>query len=117
MAGQVKVHAGAKARFRICTNAALKGRSSTTPVGRSSTLHHASERLTAATVELVLERDYGAAVAAEGGDFLQVAVGAGHGHDRPVAVDGVPAGGEVPAPAFGTFADLSGGLPQRFLRQ
>ena len=67
--------------------------------------------------ELVFKRNYGAAVAAEGGDFLQVAVGAGYGHDRPVAVDGVPAGGEVPAPAFGTFADLSGGLPQRFLRQ
>ena len=76
-----------------------------------------SGRHTAAAVELVLERDYGAAVTAEGGDFLQVAIGARHGHDRAVAVDRVSGGGKVPAPALGAFADLSGRLPQGFLRQ
>ena len=47
---------------------------------------------------LVFKGNYGAAVAAEGGDSLQVAVGAGDGHHRAVAVDGVAGGGEVPLP-------------------
>jgi hypothetical protein len=50
------------------------------------------------------------AVAAEGGDALQVAVGLGDGHDRTVAVDGMAAGGEVPFAAFGGALDLSDGM-------
>src|SRR5579871_1345186 len=65
---------------------------------------------------LVFEGNDGATVATEGGDLLQVAVVAGNGHDRAVAVDGMAAGGEIPASALGPFADLSGGLAQGPLR-
>jgi hypothetical protein len=59
--------------------------------------------------ELILQGYNRLAVAAEGGDFLQIAVGLGQGHHWPVAVDGVAAGGKVPASAFGVVLDLSSG--------
>lgn len=59
---------------------------------------------------LVFERDYGAAVAAEGGNFLQAAVGERDGHDRAVAVDGMTAGGKIPASILGVLHGLGGGL-------
>jgi hypothetical protein len=67
---------------------------------------------------LVLEWDHCTAVAAEGGDFLQISVGAGQRHDGTVAVDSVAGGREVPTSTFGMFGDLagSGGLAQGFLR-
>ena len=63
------------------------------------------------SVTLVFEGNDGAAVAAEGGDSLEVAVGPGQGHYGTIAVNGVAGGGEVPASAFGVFGDLGGGLP------
>ena len=65
---------------------------------------------------LVLQRDDRTAVAAEGGDSLQIAVRAGKGHDRAVAINRMAGGGKVPAPAFGMFRDLAGRLAQRLLR-
>src|ERR1700739_2903997 len=67
------------------------------------------------TRPLVFERDHGAAVAAEGGDFPEVAVTAGDGHHRAIAVDRMAGGGEVPASAFGVSAELGGRLAQRLL--
>jgi hypothetical protein len=64
---------------------------------------------------LVLEGYYGAAVAAEGGDALQVAVGAGDGHHGAVAVDGVSGSGEIPASAFGSLGQMRDWLPQSLL--
>ncbi len=55
---------------------------------------------------LIFERDYGAAVAAEGGNFLQAAVGERDGHHRAVAVDGVTVGGKVPASILGVLHGL-----------
>jgi hypothetical protein len=57
---------------------------------------------------LVLEWYDSLAIAAEGGDFLQIAVGLGQGHYGSVAVDRMAAGGKVPASAFGVVLDLSG---------
>ena len=53
---------------------------------------------------LVFQRDYGAAVAAEGGDSLQAAVRAGDGHDGSVAIDGVTGGGKIPASTLGAVS-------------
>ena len=66
---------------------------------------------------LVFQRNHRAAVAAEGGNFLQVAVGAGHGHDRALAVYGVSVGGKIPTPAFGALGHRGGRLGQGFLRR
>jgi len=46
---------------------------------------------------LVFQGHDGFSVAAEGGDFLQVAVGLGQGHHWSVAVNCVAVGCEVPA--------------------
>jgi len=62
------------------------------------------------SMTLVFQWDDGAAVAAEGGDSLQVAVGAGDGHDRAVAIDGVTGGGKIPASALGVLRSLGGRL-------
>ena len=59
---------------------------------------------------LIFQRDYGAAVSAEGGDSLQIAVGAGDGHDRAIAIDGVTGGGKIPASTLGVLGGLAGGL-------
>src|SRR5579859_8166040 len=66
-------------------------------------------------LELIFEGNDRAAIAAEGGDSLQVAVGARNRHHRSVAVDGMAGGSEVPASALGVFRNLSGRLAQRFL--
>jgi hypothetical protein len=65
--------------------------------------------------KLVFERDDRAAITAEGRYFLQFAIRAWHGHDGAVAVDGVSAGGEVPAAALGALGQLAGGLAQGLL--
>src|SRR5208282_1200928 len=57
---------------------------------------------------LFLQGDYGSSVAAEGGYFLQIAVGLRQGHHRAVAVHGMAGGGEVPASALGVLLDLPG---------
>jgi hypothetical protein len=59
---------------------------------------------------LVFEGDDSFAVAAEGGDFLQITVGLGQGHHGAVAVDGMAAGGEVPTSAFRVVREVAGGL-------
>ena len=76
-------------------------------------LAHSRHDAGATRFRLVLQRNDGAAVAAESCDALQVAVGAGQGHNRTVAVDGVSGGGKVPASALGVPSDLCGGLAQR----
>jgi hypothetical protein len=58
--------------------------------------------------DLVSQWDYRPAIAAEGGDFLQVAIGLRQGHHRSVAEDGVAAGGEVPASRFGMLVHVAG---------
>ncbi len=63
---------------------------------------------------LVFERDDSAAVTAEGGDSLQVAVGAGYSHDGAVAIDGVAGGGKVPASALDVLGERRGRLPRGF---
>jgi hypothetical protein len=66
---------------------------------------------------LVFQGDYGAAVAAEGGYSLQIAVGAGDDHYWAVAVDGVTVGGEIPASAFGMLGQVAGRLTRRRWRE
>ncbi len=58
--------------------------------------------------ELIFEGYDGLAVATEGGNSLEVTVGLGQRHHRPVAVDRVAAGGKVPASTVGVVLDLSG---------
>src|ERR1700719_3502484 len=65
---------------------------------------------------LVFQRHDGLAVAAEGGDFLKIAVGLRQRHDRAVTENGVAAGGEVPASAFGVLLDLTGQPANRLRR-
>ena len=64
---------------------------------------------------LILQWNDRTAVAAEGGDALQGSVGAGDGHDRAVAVNGVAGGGKIPAPALGVLGHGRGRLPLGFL--
>jgi hypothetical protein len=45
---------------------------------------------------LIFERDHGSIATAKSGHFHQAPMGLGHGHDRSVAIYGVPGGGEVP---------------------
>ena len=81
----------------MIADAALKGRSSTIVPSVHS------------EAELIFQGDDGLAVAAEGGDMLQVAVGFGQGFDGAVAEDGVAAGGEIPASAVGVVCELAYG--------
>jgi hypothetical protein len=62
--------------------------------------------LTDVELFLVFQRDHSAAVAAKGRDALQISIRRGHRHDRAVAVNGVPRGGEVPASAFRVLRQL-----------
>ncbi|MGA9554020.1 MAG: hypothetical protein WBR30_17375, partial [Candidatus Sulfotelmatobacter sp.] len=57
---------------------------------------------------LVFQRDDGSAVAAECGYLLDIAIGLRQRHYGAVAVNGVAAGGEVPASALGVLHNLAG---------
>jgi hypothetical protein len=67
------------------------------------------------STDLVFQWDYRPAIAAEGGDLLQVAVSLRQGHHWSVAEDGMAAGGEVPASGFGMLVHV-GGRPTLRLR-
>jgi|SRR4029077_20820855 len=69
----------------------------------------------ASSQKLVFEGNDRAAITAEGRYFLQFAIRARNGHNRAVAVDGVSAGGKVPATALGALGQLAGGLAQGLL--
>src|SRR5580700_1526306 len=59
---------------------------------------------------LILQRYNRLAVAAEGGYFLQIPVGLGQGHHRPVAVNRMAVSGEVPASDRGVLLQVTGWL-------
>lgn len=57
---------------------------------------------------LVFQRDHGSAVAAKCGYLLEIAIGLWQRHDGSVAVNGMAAGGEIPATALGVLLDVAG---------
>ena len=69
-----------------------------TTTGRGSTL-------------LVFQRNHGSAVAAKCGYLLEIAIGLRQGHHGSVAVNGMAAGGEVPASALGVLVNVAGRAP------
>jgi hypothetical protein len=60
---------------------------------------------------LVLERHDGPAVAAKCGYLLDITIGLRQGHYGSIAVNGVAAGGKVPASTFGVLLHLAGRTP------
>jgi hypothetical protein len=59
--------------------------------------------------QLVFQQDHDLVATAKGCNLRQTSAGHRHGHDRSVAIDGVPGGREVPLPSLSLRRLLAGG--------